>query len=84
MARSLNPLLPLWSELDRLLVREFMCWPWESQNPEVGAAWERLTHPDNMAALEDWAQGLESFNDIAKSCTLRALAECRSRGSKPT
>ena len=44
---------PLWSDLDRLLLREFMCWPWESNNPEVHAVWERLTHPDNLAALEE-------------------------------
>jgi hypothetical protein len=79
MAKSANPLLPLLSDLDRLLLREFQCWPWESENPEVHAVWERLTHPDNLAALADWAQGVESFNEYAKGITLRALAECRSR-----
>jgi len=79
MAKSANPLLPLLSDLDRLLLREFQCWPWESENPEVHAVWERLTHPDNLAALADWAQGVESFNEYAKGVTLRALAECRSR-----
>jgi hypothetical protein len=79
MGRSANPLVPLWFELDRLLLREFQCWPWESENPEVHAVWERPTHPDNLAALEDWAQGVEAFNDLAKGCSLRALADCSSR-----
>jgi hypothetical protein len=79
---TIRSLLPVWSELDRLLLREFMCWPWESKNPEVAAVWERLTHSNNWAALEDWARGVESFNEFAKGCTLRALAECRSRGAR--
>ncbi|MDB5307738.1 MAG: hypothetical protein JWO38_1940 [Gemmataceae bacterium] len=83
MERSANPLLPLWSDLDRLLLREWQCWPWESANPEVHAAWERLTQPDNLAALESWARGVESFNEYAKGMTLRALTECRSRATKP-
>jgi hypothetical protein len=80
VGKRLNPatirqLCPLWCDLDRLLLPEFQCWPWESQNPEVHAVWERLTHPDSLAALEDWAQGVESFNEFAKGRTLRALAE---------
>jgi hypothetical protein len=82
MGRSANPLLPLWIDLDRLLLREFQCWPLESENPEVHAIWERLTHPDNWAALEDWTEGVESFNEYAKGMTLRALADCRSRAAK--
>lgn len=86
VGRKLNPVTlrqvwPHWCDLDRLLLREFMCQPWESENPEVHAVWERLTHPDNLAALEDWAQGVESFNEFARSCTLRALAECRMRAA---
>ena len=73
---TIRKLWPLWAELDRLLLREFMCWPWESQNPQVGTVWERLTHPDNLAALEAWSEGVESFDEFAKGCTLRALAEC--------
>ena len=61
VGRRLNPettrlLWPLWCELDRPLLPEFQCWPWESGSPEVHALWERLTHSDNLAALEDWAQ----------------------------
>jgi hypothetical protein len=82
MGRPAHPLFPLWSDLDRLLLPEFQCWPWESENPEVHAVWARLTHPDNLAALEDWAQGVESFNEQAKGCTLRALAECKSRAGE--
>ena len=82
MGRPAHPLMPLWSDLDRLLLPEFQCWPWESENPEVHAVWARLTHPDNLAALEDWAQGVESFNELARDCTLRALAECRSRAGE--
>jgi len=82
MERSANPLWPLWCDLDRLLLPEFQCWPWESKNPEVAAVWERLTCPDNLTALEGWAQGVESFNEFAKGMTLRALAECRSRAKQ--
>ena len=77
-----HSLRPYWSDLDKLLLREFMCWPWESANPEVAMVWERLTHPDNLASLENWARNLESFNEFAKGCTLRALADCRSRAAK--
>ena len=82
MVGSANPLWPLWCDLDRLLLLEFQCWPWESHNPEVAAVWERLTHPDSLAALENWAEGVEGFNEFAKGLTLRALAECRSRAGK--
>ncbi len=79
---TIRQLWPFWSDLDRLLLRELQCWPWESKNPEVHAVWERLTHPDNLAAMEEWAQGVESFNEFAKDSTLRALAECRLRSAK--
>lgn len=76
---AIHSLSPLLSELDRLLVREFMCWPWESEKPEVQAVWEKLTHPDNLAAMENQGRDVESSNAFAKGCTLRALADCRSR-----
>jgi len=78
---AIRQLSPFWFELDRLLLREFMCQPWESANPEVHAVWERLTHPDNLAVLEDWSQDVESFNEYAKVSTLRALAECQARAA---
>jgi hypothetical protein len=81
-AATIRTLGPFWSELDRLLLREFMCFPWESTNPEVAAVWRCLTHPDNLSALEDWARGIESFNDFASGCTVRALSECRARAAK--
>ena len=84
MGRSANPLWPLWCDLDQLLLPEFQCWPWESRNPEVATVWERLTRPENLAALESWGEGEESFNEFAKGMALRALAECRSRASEVT
>ncbi len=82
---AIRVLWPLWSDLDRLLLRELMCLPWESRNPEVHAVWERLTRPENLAALEEWGQGVESFDEFARASTLRALAECRARaaGAEP-
>lgn len=68
-------LSPLWLDLDRLLLREFQCPPWESENQEVHAVWERLTHPDNLTALEDWAQGVDSFNDYGKIKAARVRTE---------
>ena len=90
---ALHPLLPLWSELDRVYVQSeygrwlnsepgASLWPWESDNPALRTLWEQITLPENQAALEDWARGVESFNEFAKGCTLRALAECRSRVAK--
>jgi hypothetical protein len=87
VGRGMNPatirkLWPLWSEIDHLLLSECQCWPWESKNPEVHALWDRLSHPDNLAALEDWALTVESFNEFAKGMTVRALAECRARATE--
>lgn len=72
-------LLQVWSDLDRLLLHEFMCFPWQSKNPEVSAIWDSLTHPNNLRALEESARDVALFNNFAKECILRALSDCRLR-----
>ena len=57
--------------------------PWKSGDPEVRSAWEQLTRPENLAALGEWGRGVSSFNDFAKACTLRAIAECHERATSP-
>ena len=56
---TIRQLSPLWFELDRLLLPEFQCQPWESENPEVHAVWERLTHPDNWPR---WRTGRRAWS----------------------
>ena len=50
---------------------------WESTDPAVVAAWERLTHPDNLRGLEAWSE--QVWNPIAAEATRKALEICRSR-----
>jgi hypothetical protein len=75
---AIHPLMTHWCDLDRVyLTSEYArwvgnepgssFWPWESDNPELRELWERLTHPANLPALEDWARGVDSFNDFARA-----------------
>lgn len=85
---SYHPLLPYWSELDRLILlggelgryrnKEpgASLWPWESDNPSVQDVWEQLTRPENLSALKDWGRDLEQMNDYAFSCTAVAIETC--------
>lgn len=61
------------STIDRLLVPS-----WESKDPRVMAAWEALTRPSHLAALERWYRPAE-MNPEAKAATEAALKECRAR-----
>jgi hypothetical protein len=81
-----QPFYLLWFALDetRRCMREgepLPVWPWEATGAEVGAVGERLTRPGNLAALEAWGQGRESFNDCARGCTEEAIRVCRSRAN---
>ena len=87
---AVHPLMQHWCDLDRVYIKSEFArwfvnepgssrWPWELDNPELQEVWERLTRPQNLTALEDWARGVDSFNEFARGCTLRALSDCRSR-----
>jgi hypothetical protein len=53
--------------------------PWEAAEAKIQAAWETLTRPENLAALEAWGRGRESFNAWARERTEEAIRVCRSR-----
>jgi hypothetical protein len=76
---TLHHLWPFWLALEDALAEESLCWPWDSEDPEVQACWERLTHPDNLTALRDWAKDFNMFQEYVKVCTRRALADCEER-----
>lgn len=51
--------------------------PWDSEDEEIRAAWDALTHPDNLASLLGWGDG--DLNQFAREATEKAIAHCRSR-----
>lgn len=61
------------SVIDRLSME-----PWESQDPRIKAAWEALTHPSHLSALEMWYQP-KGMNPTARAYTEAALRDCRAR-----
>lgn len=61
------------SAIDRLLIP-----PWESKDRRVKAAWELLTRPEHLHALELWYQPHE-MNPMAREYTEAALRVCRAR-----
>ena len=84
-----HPLYLLWAAVDEQLLNEIRrCLvadeplpnqPWEATGPDLLAAWERLTRPENLAALEEWGRDRASFNAHARECTEEAIRVCRSR-----
>ena len=74
-----NPLYHLWVQLSRALVNAgdlLACGnPWESTDQAVLAAWEAITRPENIPALNDEiASGFHR-----RSIRLRALEEANRR-----
>lgn len=61
------------STADRLCVDA-----WESKDVRVRAAWEALTRPQHLSALELWYKPAE-MNPMARASTEAALRECRAR-----
>jgi hypothetical protein len=62
-------------------------WPWEAQHPEIRAAWNALTRPENLADLEEWLASFDggaSMNDWAREVTLKAIEVSRQRGTDRT
>ena len=58
--------------------------PWESEQPKIIAAWERLTRPENLPDLEFWLARFDNgrgMNDWAKKVTLKAIEVCRVRAT---
>ena len=51
---------------------------WDSRYPEIRDAWDALTHPDNLTALEAW-DAMGPKNPVAAEATAKALERCRAR-----
>ena len=53
--------------------------PWDTEDPGVIRAWNKLIAPENITDLTLWAADIEKFNPVARVTTERALARCRER-----
>jgi hypothetical protein len=60
---------------DRLAKR-----PWTCDSPAVKAAWQDLTHPNNLQLLKNWAS--EPMNTTSREITDEALKVCLERIEK--
>jgi hypothetical protein len=54
--------------------------PWNSDHQLVREAWQDLTHPRHLSALEDWIQALRENNQIPL-WSEEALKECQARAA---
>src|SRR5262249_39703843 len=91
LSDRLRRLYHLWAALDEAFIStggalhpEGWC-PWNSSRAEIRAAWDALTHPDNLADLGDWlARGDDGagMTDFAREPTLKAIEMCRSRAAR--
>jgi hypothetical protein len=79
----MHRVLLLWLELNRavsqaeLLAGSVRQPPWNSQVPAVREAWDRLTDPANLLALEQWL--CQSAEGTQAEWARQALAVCRER-----
>ncbi|MFD0893729.1 hypothetical protein KBB96_08875 [Luteolibacter ambystomatis] len=71
----------LWVELSRVKAEslDFEVEPWESQVPAVMEAWEVLTRPCHLEALEEWHRETRNSNSRAELAADKALERCRER-----
>ena len=56
--------------------------PWDTDHPDVVAAWEALTRPENLTDLENRLAAYDNgagMNDWAAAVTRRAIDDSRSR-----
>lgn len=79
----------LWRELDEAILGsrrfdEVFIDPWESSQPNILAAWNRLTKPENLSDLEFWLASFDNgngMNDWARKATLKAIEICRAKAA---
>lgn len=83
---SENPISELWLALSRAqhsprpgesILDRLRLPPWEHDDLVVQEAWERLTRPENVAELEEWAKA--NLNQTVRHMTEEALKAARSR-----
>ena len=72
-------LLILWLDLQRAFKNtgEFGLAPWNSKDPRVAVLWEKITHPQNDHALEEWL--IQSGSGEPERWAQQALLACRKR-----
>lgn len=78
-----------WSKLDEAILGcglsdDVFIDPWESSQPNILAAWETLTKPENLADLEFWLASFDNgygMNDWARRVTLKAIEVCREKAA---
>ena len=81
--QSQRQIFELWVELSRARYRkdvfeqEMKTNPWESNDLQVKAAWDKLTQPINLAALEQWGSEPQKMNPAAQHATAKAIECCR-------
>ncbi len=74
-----------WVELSRarhrreVFEQEMFTNPWESNDPQVMLAWDRLTNPVNLDGLELWGAEPDKMNPVACEATAKAIEHCRKR-----
>lgn len=54
--------------------------PWECHDETTAGLWKQLTHPNNLAELENWLEA-EQANDNSNPWTKEAVKQCRDRAS---
>jgi hypothetical protein len=58
--------------------------PWHCEHPDVAAAWDALTRPQNLSDLENRLAAYDDGRDMnhwAETVTRKAIAVSRARGS---
>lgn len=79
MSPITSTIWPFWLQLGRARAEaiELDVQPWESSNPAVLDAWERLTQPINLVALEALQSEIDESNPSARMAAIKALERCR-------
>jgi hypothetical protein len=84
-AFSKQKIFKLWVESSQarwrheVLDREIQINPWESDDPQMRAAWDALTRSENLADLEEWGIAPDKMNSTARELTAKAIEWCRKR-----
>lgn len=80
----------LWRGLDEAILGSGLVFdtlfidPWESTQPNIIAAWEKLTKRENLANLEFWLASFDTgngMNDWARRMTRKAIEVCRAKAA---
>jgi hypothetical protein len=71
-------LLTLWLDLQKAVNQNKEAGvPWDSKNQQVAELWQKITHPANSRALEEWL--CQSADGQPAEWARQALQSCRKR-----